>query len=138
MAVASAHRVELWDIQQKQRIAQLRASGKRVLVLPRHEGGVIVGDRQGIRILGANNEAERRFHEHFGGVQAMALDPCGETLAVAGRDKKIRLWDVVSGSQIWSLEAQSEVTDLSFNRAAMLAASHVNGKGVLWQFGRGL
>ena len=138
LAVASAHRVELWDVQQKQRIAQLRASGKRVLVLPRHEGGLIVGDRQGVQIFGVNNEAERRFHEHFGGVQAMALDPCGDTLAVAGRDKKIRLWDLLSGSQIWSLEAQSEVTDLSLNRAAMLAASHVNGKGLLWQFGRSL
>ena len=122
LAVAAAHRVELWDVQQKQRIAQLRASGKRVLVLPRHDGGLIIGDRQGVRVLGVKHELECRFHEHFGGVQAMALDPCGDTLAVAGRDKKIRLWDTLSGAQIWSLDSQREVTDLSFNRAAMLAA----------------
>ena len=48
-------------------------------------------------------ELRRSFPGHGFGTMALAWHPDGATLASAGQDGKVRLWDVISGEQTGEL-----------------------------------
>ncbi|CAK7566954.1 MAG: Ribosome bioproteinsis protein erb1 [Sporothrix epigloea] len=42
------------------------------------------------------------FRGHTGGVRAVAIDPTGNWLASGGDDGTVRLWELLTGRQVWS------------------------------------
>ncbi|KIH94929.1 ribosome biogenesis protein ERB1 [Sporothrix brasiliensis 5110] len=42
------------------------------------------------------------FRGHVGGVRAVAIDPTGNWLASGGDDGTVRLWELLTGRQVWS------------------------------------
>lgn len=43
------------------------------------------------------------FRGHEGRVRSLSIDPCGRYLASGGDDGTLRLWELLSGRQIWSV-----------------------------------
>jgi RNA polymerase sigma factor (sigma-70 family) len=84
------------------------AAGKQIRRWPAHEGGV----------------APR-------GITPLTFSPDGKTLASAGRDKRIRLWDVNTGTEIRSME-QLGVSRLAYSADGKRLAAAYGWYGEIW------
>jgi transcription initiation factor TFIID subunit 5 len=65
----------------------------------------------------------RIFAKHNGPVTAAAISPDGRTMASAGTDNVIKLWDMGSGKPIKSMAVLSTVFSLDFSRNGAILAS---------------
>lgn len=75
---------------------------------------------------------------HSGGVRALAFAADGKTLASAGDDRTIRLWDVATGKEVCQVGRQIEVSLLRFlpGGQGLLAGSRAPEEGVqVWNVG---
>ena len=77
----------------------------------------------------------RTFSGHMGWVTRVAFDPLGETLASAGPDGTIKLWDRTSGELLRTLEElTSRVYSLAFDPSGGILASGISASKVrLWE-----
>ena len=77
----------------------------------------------------------RTFSGHMGWVTRVAFDPLGETLASAGPDGTIKLWDRTSGELLRTLEElTSRVYSLAFDPSGGILASGISDSKVrLWE-----
>jgi len=76
----------------------------------------------------ASVQKVRRLPGHFSGLYeigpALSFSPNGLILASGSRDGTVRLWDVASGRELWSLKGHSNlVTSLSFSPDGRTVAS---------------
>ena len=100
------------------------ATGKNVCPLPRPghrvayspDSRLIAWSEADALVLAdaAMGKEIRRWPAHKGGVAPLTFAPDGKTLASAGGDNRIRLWDVHTGTEIRSME-QSGVSRLAYS-----------------------
>jgi WD40 repeat protein/predicted Ser/Thr protein kinase len=99
----------------------IRPDGRLVAVSSNQCPGVQVRD------LGTGAVLQELRHEpgaHGGACNGLAWDPEGKTLAVAGMDFRIHLWDVAAGARTGTLDGHEwEVARVSFSHAGDLLAS---------------
>jgi RNA polymerase sigma factor (sigma-70 family) len=77
---------------------------------------------------------------HRGAVNALALDPDGKTLATAGADKTVRLWDLATGLQLHSLEQPGPAMAVDFSpddRKLAVLSSGADGALIVWDADKG-
>jgi RNA polymerase sigma factor (sigma-70 family) len=77
---------------------------------------------------------------HKGAVRAVAFAPDGKTLATAGADKTVRVWDLATRRQIHKLEQPDEAAGVAFSPDGKTLAATSAGKTgwvVLWEAATG-
>lgn len=120
--------VKLWEPSSPEALKTFQHShGVRSLALAHDDRAVYAGDRGGrIRVwsLDAVPSEPLREAEQPGAVYAVALSPDDGTLATAGSDKAIRLWNAKTLTQKIRLEGHAgPVNSLSFNEDGRRLAS---------------
>ena len=139
VASASGTMVKLWDAATGQETATLDGLGGAVMFL---HGGATVGvlTADGIlRLWDVTSTPIRSFFEvHLGWgpqwsfpVAQMAFSPDGVTLA-SGWGETIRLWDVVAGTPLETLDNETDITSVAFSPEGTTLAVGSRGEIKLW------
>jgi WD40 repeat protein/tRNA A-37 threonylcarbamoyl transferase component Bud32 len=86
------------------------------------------------RLCQGQTKERRTLHGHSGEVYCAVFAPDGKTLATAGQDRTVRLWDPASGQQLAKLEGHTnEVNWAAFSPdGKMLATASDDGTVGLW------
>lgn len=122
--------VTIWDTTTGAVRGSLREPDGEVACAAFAPGGKLVAlaGRQ-LKLLDATTlRVQRTFAGHEGGIAAIAFAPDGRSIATAGVDRRIKLWDVVSGSERSPFPEQGEWVCLGFSRDSQsLAAAEESG-----------
>jgi len=101
LAVAGSH-VQLWDVDRRERIAELGSEGTFAVAFSPDGTKLAVGEDKETTVLWDVTSRKRlgELTERSGGViGTVAFSPDGKILATAGEEGAIRLWDVDSREQ---------------------------------------
>jgi hypothetical protein len=139
IAIGLAKRVEIWDISKRERIGQHGTVGLLTLVCPGLNGGLFIGDQNGVQWLGEKNrQVKMVFKDSKTSTTAMAVDPAGTSIVVGSKDKKVRVWNTKSGKCVWRFDVNSNITDVAVSISGGIGIAKSNGDADLWIMGREL
>ncbi len=84
------------------------------------------------------SQLQRIFSGHSEGINAVTFSPDGRFLATVSRDTDVKLWDIVTGQQIGSLNAHAQpVNAVAFSPdSSQLATAGDDGFIILWNLER--
>jgi WD40 repeat protein len=98
----------LWDPASGQQLRALRSNVGVDGSMAFSSNGIIAGGNFGQIVLwDSSGNVLRQFGDGSNEPMSVALSPDGKTLA-RGVDKRIALWDVASGKELWSLQAHEK------------------------------
>ncbi|TAL67629.1 MAG: choice-of-anchor D domain-containing protein, partial [Bacteroidetes bacterium] len=79
------------------------------------------------------------FTGHTNFVNSVAFSPDGTRLASCSSDKTIKLWDIISGTEIQTFPGQNSVSSIAFSPdGSMLASGHGDSTVKLWDINSGI
>jgi WD40 repeat protein len=137
VSAADDGKIEVWGVAPESEPAPLKQSNVRSLVFSRdgrimasasHETATVVDVATGHEIAGI------RINPSHGGAPC-ALSPDGKTLAAAGQDRMVRLFNAATGLELASLQGHTEyVYSVTFSPDGKTLASGSNdGSAILWE-----
>ena len=139
IAIALHKRVEIWDLSKRERIGQHSAVGQQIFVCSGLDGSLFIGDHNGIQWLDDQTRQVRNvFKEKNAATSSMALDPAGSSLVVGCKDKKVRVWNLQTGSCVWKFDVNATITDVAVSINGGIGIAKSNGDADLWLMGREL
>jgi WD40 repeat protein len=117
--------VKLWDVAQGRELASVQGGGRRVYSLAFAPDGKSLAlglspsntEANGEVVLWYPTEAHRRFRVlGTGNIVTVAFSPDGLTLAAAGGDRVVKLWDIETGQELASLAGhEGFISSLAFS-----------------------
>jgi WD40 repeat protein len=89
-----------------------------------------------------SGELKYTLKGHDGKALSVAFDTSGERLASGGMDRKVRVWDLSTGDQVFSFDADPyggypEISDVAFNPSGTILASTGLGTVTLYDLNNG-
>ena len=127
------------DTAHVERIGQHGTVGPLTLVRPSLNGGLFIGDQNGVQWLGEKNrQVKMVFKDAQASTTALAIDPAGSSIVVGSKDKKVRVWNTKSGKCVWRFDVNSNITDVAVSISGGIGIAKSNGDADLWLMGREL
>lgn len=142
MATAGDTRIMLWDTTTHDPVGQPLPGGKSNLtsVVFSRDGMLAAGDEQGMAWLWTAATGQPTGEPIVTGsenVNSVALTPDGETLATAGDDGVVRLWNTSTRAEVATLDQGASVSGVDFGgNGQILAASADDGTTRVWDVAR--
>jgi WD40 repeat protein len=144
VSTSESRSIMLWDAIQGNLIRplELHRQGSNVVLFAafstdgRHVAiGEVSGNPEEITLIDSESgEVRNRLSGHNTGVQALAFSPDGRTLATAGLDNSIKLWDWTQGKEVTTLsDGVGFVKSLAFSHDGLWLAFAGNDDSVrIW------
>jgi WD40 repeat protein/DNA-binding SARP family transcriptional activator len=143
LATGGADRhIYLYDVVKKRQIGE-RLSGHSTWVRSLRfdeQGAALYSSATAGSLIRWEMARQQLFEGHIGRVRSVALSPDGHTLATAGFDRSIFLWDAQSGKQIADFASPHEnsiITVAYSPDGRMIATTDGGGLTVLWDVASG-
>lgn len=138
MAVSFPNRVDLLNIETKERTASFQTKGSTPQVLA-SKRGLIIGDERGLRIVDPRSGTHQiQFKGHYKGITALALDPQEVSLVSAGQDQTLRVWEFENATLCWTFELRKQAQTIDVNFQGTIAVTFGEPYGFLFPMGRGV
>ncbi|MDE0323976.1 MAG: sigma-70 family RNA polymerase sigma factor [Candidatus Poribacteria bacterium] len=148
LASAGWRGIELWEVGRHKNVSSLKMLRADIRCLAFSPDSQIIAWGNGDQVklwkhasgslLGFIGLGITTLKGHTDEVHTVAFSPDGATLASAGRDKTVKLWDVSTGQNVRTLEHMKPVADVAFSPdGKTLAAGRVGGEIELWDVSTG-
>lgn len=140
-------KVVLWDVESGQARHEYRGhlGAVQALVIDKEGKNIVSGSKDSTINVWDANPPPRQWLAHEDGIESLALAPGDRLLATGGRDGKIKLWEVLTGKLLHTLDKHTgPVLALAFgtrDAQLLLASAGVGkddaGQAFLWNVEKG-
>jgi WD40 repeat protein len=134
--------VRQWDVATGRQVRLIKApetAGRASCLSPDGKSLACVTWAGNLRIMDLAGKESQRWKAHQGQIMAVAYSPDGKSLASAGADRAVVVWDPATGKELQRFELeQGPPNDVTFSPDGKLLCVVVRGQPVrLWQLSDG-